>query len=374
MTEVPHALYGNSDPMILPGSATFTLILLILSLLCLGSWANTLKMAGSRWRFELYYYDFAIGATFAAVLAAFTFGSLGLDGFTVFDDLSLAGKRQEAFAFAAGLIFNLGNLLIVAAISLAGMSVTFPVAFGVAAIVSAVMGNYLHPAGNALLVYAGCASMLAAVIFSITAWRKLRASKVAAAAAAAEQNAPAKAPPSRAKNAKKKQTARKSMVLAVIGGILMGSFFPLVGWAEEGENGIGPYTVTLLFGLAIAFSTFVYNLFFMNLPVQGGPVEAREYFNGRVRQHLAGIAGGVVWIAGTAAALVAGKAEAAAAQPAVTTAATYGVPLVGALWGVFAWKEFSDSDSNIKVLLGAMFALLAIGIAVLSVAQNYHAH
>jgi glucose uptake protein len=360
--------------MILPGSATFTLILLILSLLCLGSWANTLKMAGSRWRFELYYYDFAIGATFAAVLAAFTFGSLGLDGFTVFDDLSLAGKRQEAFAFAAGLIFNLGNLLIVAAISLAGMSVTFPVAFGVAAIVSAVMGNYLHPAGNALLVYAGCASMLAAVIFSITAWRKLRASKVAAAAAAAEQNAPAKAPPSRAKNAKKKQTARKSMVLAVIGGILMGSFFPLVGWAEEGENGIGPYTVTLLFGLAIAFSTFVYNLFFMNLPVQGGPVEAREYFNGRVRQHLAGIAGGVVWIAGTAAALVAGKAEAAAAQPAVTTAATYGVPLVGALWGVFAWKEFSDSDSNIKVLLGAMFALLAIGIAVLSVAQNYHAH
>ena len=134
--------------MILPGSYLFSLILLALSLLCWGSWANTLKMAGPKWRFELYCYDFAIGLVAAALLISFTFGSLGLDGFTVVDDLRLAGKRQDAFALVAGGIFTLGNMLLIAVISLAGMSVALPVGLGSALIFGAILnrtGSWVTP-------------------------------------------------------------------------------------------------------------------------------------------------------------------------------------------------------------------------------------
>ena len=252
--------------MILPGSSLLTLILLILGLLCWGSWANTLKMAAPKWRFELFYYDFAIGAFAATTIAAFTFGTLGLDGFTVLDDLSLAGKRQDAFALAGGAIFNLGNLLLVAAISLSGLSVALPVGLGVALIVGSFVSRFSNPAGSAMMLYVGCASVLAAIVFDIVAFGKHRAIKAAeaqaaAAALAAEQATEGKtAPQSRKKSSRKKQSTRKSVLLAVLGGILLGTFAPLIGMAKEGENGVGPYTVAFLIGVAIAFSTFAYNL------------------------------------------------------------------------------------------------------------------
>jgi glucose uptake protein len=343
-------------------------------------------MAGPKWRFELFSFDFALGALIATLLAAFTFGTLGLDGFTVLDDLGLAGKRQEAFALAAGCIFNLGNLLLVAAISLSGMSVALPVGLGVAIIVTSILGAFTHSSGGGIMLWVGCVAVLIAIIFDIVAWKKFRAFKVAeasaaAAALAAEQGvqgktaAQGKPPQARAKKPKKKPTTNKSLVLAVLGGILLGSFFPLVGMAEDGENGVGPYTFVLLFGVAIAFSTFAYNLFFMNLPVQGNPVEMREYFTGAAKQHFTGILGGLIWGVGAVAAFVAGKTDASAAvAPATATALRYGVPVVGAVWGLAAWKEFPGSEKSIRVLLGAMFVAFVIGIAVVSLAPVYGVH
>src|SRR5262245_36404269 len=108
--------------MILPQTSTQTLILMIISLVCLGSWAITLKMTG-KWRFELYCLDFALGAMIAVAIYAATLGSLGFDGFSFSDDLLHAGKRQLFFAFLAGTVFNLGNMLLIASISVAGMAV-----------------------------------------------------------------------------------------------------------------------------------------------------------------------------------------------------------------------------------------------------------
>ena len=99
--------------MTLPGSYLFSILLLILSMLCWGSWANTFKATG-KWRFELFYFDFAVGVFIAAVIAAFTFGTLGLDGFSVLDDIQLAGKKQDGLALVAGGVFNLANMLLVA--------------------------------------------------------------------------------------------------------------------------------------------------------------------------------------------------------------------------------------------------------------------
>jgi glucose uptake protein len=365
--------------MILPGSPLVTLLLVILTLLCGGLWANSLKLAGSKWRFELFYYDFTIGAVIAAALVALTFGSMGLDGFTVLDDLHLAGKRQDAFALAAGGIFNLGNILIVAALSLTGLSVAFPIGLGIALIVSALLGHFLHPGGSALLLYAGCASLLAAVVFDVMSWKKFRAMKAAeaqAAAAAAALTADAAVPAKKGKkSSRRRQTTRKGFFLAVFGGIAMGLYAPLVGMAQEGENGVGPYTAGFLFTLGIAFSTFVYNLFFMNLPVQGNAVELREFFQGKPKQHLSGIAGGMIWFVGLISALVAARAEPAnAVSPALSAGMAYGAPLIAALCGVLLWKEYDGADNNVRLFLGAMFFLLLVGVAVVAIAPVFGVH
>jgi glucose uptake protein len=375
--------------MILPGSPLFTVILLAITLLCWGSWANSLKISGPKWRWELFYYDFAIGAVIAAVIAAFTFGSMGLDGFTVLDDIKLAGKRQDAFALVAGAIFNLGNLLIVASMSMAGISVALPIGMGVALIVSSLLAHFLHPGGNLLLMLAGCAAILAAVVLDGVAWRKYRAARAADAQAAAaalaaehssaglEKATAGKTSPQvrRKSGSKRRATTSKAIFLAVLGGILSGVFFPLMTLSQDGENGLGPYTATLLFVLGMAFSTFVYNLFFMNLPLQGAAIEIREYFNGKAKNHLAGIVGGMVWCAGTFTNFVAARAEGPAAPPAILGAALVsGAPVIAAVWGMVVWKEFGDAENSIRILFVAMLVLLTIGIAVISLAHAGPAH
>src|SRR5579863_163225 len=109
--------------MILPSSYSVILIVLFAGMLSWGTWANTLKAAGQKWRFELYCFDFAFGVIVAATLIALTFGNLGFDGFSFRDDLQLAGKRQDVFALGAGVIFNLGNMLLLASLSLVGMAI-----------------------------------------------------------------------------------------------------------------------------------------------------------------------------------------------------------------------------------------------------------
>ncbi len=64
--------------MIIPATYNVALLLIILSMICWGSWANTFKMAG-KWRFELFYYDYSLGVLLAAIVAAYTFGSMGSD-------------------------------------------------------------------------------------------------------------------------------------------------------------------------------------------------------------------------------------------------------------------------------------------------------
>src|ERR1041385_3329288 len=111
--------------MILPQTYPLVLTLLILSFVCLGSWPAMFKMAG-KWRFELFYFDFAFGLIVAALIYAFTVGNLGFDGFNFLDDLQHAGKRQWLFGFLAGVIFNFANMLLMGAVSVAGMSIAFP--------------------------------------------------------------------------------------------------------------------------------------------------------------------------------------------------------------------------------------------------------
>ena len=157
--------------MILPGSFITSLLLLVLTLLCWGSWANTWKATGPKWRFELYYFDFAIGVMLAALICALSFGTFGWDGFSFLDDVRLAGKRQDLFAFGAGVVFNLGNMLLVAAISIAGISVAFPTGLGLALVVGALWSIFMGPSGNGLFRIGGALAIIVAIVVSTMAYR-----------------------------------------------------------------------------------------------------------------------------------------------------------------------------------------------------------
>lgn len=345
--------------MILPQTYNVALLVMILSMLCWGSWANTYKIA-VKWRFELYYFDFAFGLMVAAFVLAFTLGSLGFDGFSFLDDLMHAGKRQWLFGFVGGVVFNLANMLLMAAIAVAGMAVAFPVGIGLALILGVTANYVLKPAGNPMLLFGGCLLVLAAIIIDAVAYNMMGIIRHEALAKAG-----------RTKSTRRPTTV-KGIVLALVSGVLMGSFFPLVAKGQEGEVGLGPYAICVVFSIGVFFSTFVFNMFFMNLPVEGEPVEFREYFSGGFMQHLYGWLGGAIWCVGAICAFAAAStSDQLHIGPAISYAMGQGATLISALWGIFVWKEFKEGDFRIKALLGAMLVLFTIGLSLVSIAPLF---
>jgi glucose uptake protein len=348
--------------MILPQTYIATLLLMILSMLCWGSWANTFKLAGKKWRFELFYFDYAFGVLLAAILYAFTVGSLGFDGFSFVDDLMHAGKRQWLWGFSGGVVFNLANMLLVAAISVAGLAVAFPVGIGVALIVGVVWNYAIKPNGNPILLFAGIAVIVAAIIVDSMAYRSLAISKVVEEIKAGK-----------AKSTMKKASP-KGIILSLVSGILMGCFFPLVVKGQSGELGLGPYAVGFVFAVGVFSSTFIFNMFFMNLPIEGEPIEVLDYFRGGFRQHALGILGGAIWCTGTLANFVAASApEEVHVGPAISYAIGQGATMVSALWGLLVWKEFSGADARTKALIAIMLVLFVCGLGLVSVAPLFTA-
>ena len=362
--------------MILPHTYPAILALMILSMLCWGSWANTCKLTG-KWRFELFYFDFALGVMLAALVFAYTVGSLGInlpsgpDGFSFWDDLMHAGKRQWMFGFMGGVVFNLGNMLLVAAISVAGLAVAFPIGMGVALVVGVCLSYLTKPTGQPAFLFGGCALIVGAIVVDAVACRALSLLRHEEAARAGMTRSTRRGAPI------------KGIVLALVSGLLLGTFSPLVEKGQASEVGLGPYAICVVFAGGVFFSAFAFNIFFMNLPVEGEPVVFFDYFKSRPGQHLLGILGGVIWCVGAAAALVsasaneemsvgaAGVALPAPVGPAVTYALGQGAALISALWGILLWKEFKGADPKVRSLTALMFVLFAAGLALVSMAPLY---
>jgi len=345
--------------MVLPDTYTTTLLITILSMICWGSWANTQKLSG-KWRFELFYFDYTFGLLLAAIVAAYTFGTLGFDGFLFTDDLMRAGRRNLAYGFAGGVVFNLANMLLVAAISVAGMSVAFPVGIGLALVIGVVWNYAINPQGNADLLFIGVAVVLVAIVVDAMAYR------IHAGAKAVEEvkaGRTAKLVP---------KVSWKGVLLSLASGLLMGAFYPLVELGKAGDTGLGPYAIAVVFALGVFVSTFVFNLFFMNLPIQGPPVEILDYFKGTWKQHLLGLAGGVIWATGTISNFVAASATPEVpVGPAISYAMGQGATLISALWGLLVWREFRDASVRVKLLLGLMLLLFTVGLGMVSIAPLY---
>ena len=342
--------------MILPQSYPSVLFLMVLSLLCLGSWASAYKFAG-KWRFELFYLDFAIGLLLASVIFAFTVGNLGYDGFNFLDDLQHAGKRQWMYVFIAGLIFNLGNMLLMAAVSVCGLAVAFPMGMGMALLLGTGLGIASRPAGNSLLLGMGCLLILTSIIVNAVSYRIMGVAQHEALARAG-----------RAKSTRR-PSPLKGIILALAAGILIGGFVPLLDKARQGDLGLGPYAAGFIFAFGVFFSTFVYEIFFMNLPVEGEPVEFGAYLNGRLGQHLAGLASGFIWYTGMLPAWVCTSVpETMQGGSTLRFMLAQGSPVLAALWGIVVFREFKNSDMRVKLLGTLMLVLFLCGMAMIGLA------
>ncbi|NLF07919.1 MAG: multidrug DMT transporter permease [Pirellulaceae bacterium] len=329
-------------------SYSTAVIFCIVTMLCWGSWANTQKAVGTRWRFELFYWDYVFGVLLASLVFAFTLGSSGDGGRSFLADLAQADPSNLGSALLGGVIFNAANILLVAAIALSGMAVAFPVGIGLALVLGVVVNYAADPVGNALALFAGVALIVAAILLDALAYGKLPSGKT-------------------------HSEGRKGLILAVLCGILMGYFYRFVAaampapeqFANMPAGKLSPYTAVVIFSLGVVLSNFVFNTAIMLRPFAGPPVPIAEYFKGTARDHLWGIAGGVIWAVGMTLSIVAaGKASFA-----ISYGLGQGATMVAAFWGVFVWREFRDAPRGVALLLGLMFAGYIAGLALIIISR-----
>jgi glucose uptake protein len=322
---------------------TYTLAILfcVVTMLCWGSWANTQKLAAGHWRFELFYWDYVLGILLLALLFAFTLGSTGEGGRSFIPDVQQASGAAIGSALWGGVLFNGANILLVAAISIAGMSVAFPVGIGLALVVGVIV-NYLdQPQGNALLLFGGVALVAAAILLNASAYRKLSSST--------------------------QGVSTKGLVLSVVAGLLMGFFYKYVAqsmfpdFTQPEPGKLSPYTAVVFFALGILLSNFLFNTLLMYRPFVGEPVSYADYFRGTSRSHLTGIAGGAIWCIGMSFNIIASGE----AGPAISYGLGQGATVVAALWGIYIWKEFKNAPAGTSTLLNLMLLCYLAGLGLI---------
>ena len=135
----------------------------VITMLCWGSWANTQKLAASTWRFELFYWDYVFGILLISLIFAFTLGSSGSGGRSFIEDIQQADNKSIFSTVIGGIIFNAANILLVAAIAIAGMAVAFPVGIGLALVIGVIVNYIDNPVGNKLLLFGGVALIVVAI-------------------------------------------------------------------------------------------------------------------------------------------------------------------------------------------------------------------
>jgi glucose uptake protein len=328
--------------MYTPHTYPVALLMMLVSMLCWGSWANTEKI-DKTWRFGLYYWDYMWGIVACALLFGLTLGRTNpAASVSFFHNLDSASARSLVEAFAGGMIFNLGNLLLVAAISVVGMAVAFPLGAGLALVIGAVLNYIVSPAGNRLLLFGGILLICAAIASNAMVYRGL---------------------------SKSAKAGTKGIVLSLLCGVVIGLFYPFVTKALTGENHLGPYTVYFVFALGALASNFPLNYAFMRHPVSGSPLSPRDHFHGGRTVHSWGVLGGLIWGAGTICSFVA--AFTPTIGPATSFSLSEGNTMISAIWGVFAWKEFRGANAEVKRLLALMFTLFVLGLVSISLAPVF---
>src|SRR5881227_844061 len=188
--------------MFIPSLYPLALFMMIVTMICWGSWANTQKLTRG-WRFELFYWDYVFGILLISIILGFTMGSTdpaSPDSFVA--NLRAADGQHLLLAFLGGVVFNVANILLVAAIAIAGLAVAFPIGIGLALVIGVLMNYLLAPKGHPFLLFGGVAMVMLAIVFDAMAYRRREAGR--------------------------QQVSRKGILISLACGVLMGVFYPLV--------------------------------------------------------------------------------------------------------------------------------------------------
>ena len=326
--------------MFAPDTYLMALVLMLASMVFWGSWPNFLKkLAG--WRLEYFYIDFSIGFLLTAVLLGQTLGSGGGSDPDHLARILHSGEREIVLALVGGFIWNIGNILLLNSIMIAGLAVAFPIA-AIPAIVLGIGASYwLQPVGNPLVLGASAVILLVAAQTTAAAYRRL-----------GDVVAPNKG---------------RGIATALISGLLIGFFPPFVTAAITGDNPLDAYTVSTLFTAGAFVATLVAMPILIRRPLIGEAGRLGGYLEGRMSWHVLGLLAGAVWCSGT----VFNFISAGMVGIAISVGIGSGAPMVGALWGVFLWREFAGGPASAKILIGVALALYVFGVAAMSVAYNY---
>jgi len=332
--------------MYIVDSYALAVIFCIITMLGWGSWANTLKMTSKKWEFPLYYWDYSIGLILTTLFFGFTFGSSGSEGRGFIADLTQADTSALTSAFIGGVVFNLANLLVVAATAIAGLAVAFPIAIGLALVLGVVVNYIATPLGNPYLLFLGLALVVVAILFDTAAYKKLQQDK--------------------------KGDQKKGILISIIAGVLMGFFYRFVAasmttnFTTPDAGLLTPYSAMFVFTIGLFASNFIFNSWFMYKPVTGNKVTFTDYFKlGTTKLHLIGILGGIIWCAAMEFNLMAAEK----AGFAISYGLGQGATMISAAWGVFVWKEFAGAPKGTNKLLTAMFAFFIVGLSLIVIAR-----
>lgn len=321
----------------------FTAVLFcVVTMLCWGSWANTQKLAGKTWRFELFYWDYVIGILIFSIISAFTLGSFGNEGRSFLDDLQQADPANIGSAFLGGIVFNAANILLSAAIAIAGMAVAFPVGIGLALVLGVLINYAGEQKGDPIFLFLGVGLIVVAIILNATAYKRTSSTK--------------------------KKVSSKGILISLAAGLLMSFFYRFIAasmdlndFVHPAVGKMTPYSAVFIFSIGIFISNFLFNTILMRKPIEGLPTGYEEYFRGRFKTHLVGILGGLIWGLGNSFNLIA----AGKAGTAISYGLGQGATLIAALWGVFVWKEFKNSPKGTNGLLTLMFLFFIGGIVLI---------
>ncbi|MGC2402159.1 MAG: GRP family sugar transporter [Acidobacteriaceae bacterium] len=326
-----------------PQTYAIALSFMIISMLCWGSWANTIKLC-PQYRFQLFYWDYVLGLILGTMVLGMTMGSLGQTGRPFLADITASDGHHIGLAVIGGVIFNVANLLLVAAIDIAGLAVAFPVGIGLALVVGAVSNYILAPAGNPLLLFGGIALVVTAIVLDAAAYRL--------------------------REAERQKISFRGVVISLVAGLLMGCFYPFVSRAMSGDAAPGPYATSFFFSLGVGACALIANSLLMRYPLDGKqPVSITGYAQAQTAWHLLGIAGGLIWCAGAVLNFIASRAN--IVGPAVSYSIGQGATMISAAWGVFIWHEFSAAPSRAKTLLAWMFAVFLCGLTAIAIAPLF---
>ncbi len=297
--------------MLLPTTYFSSLLLLVLALICFSVWPDLFRRSETRWRFELFSLDFAFGAATFALLAAYTLGTFGPE-MTFSDRMLVAGRTSSVYLIGAGMVFMLGNMLLLAGIRLVGMALAFLIAAGTAAILFSLL--HVRSAQPAFLDTCVVLFFLSVAGGALATYRSF--------------------------NAAHRSRATKGLILAALSGLALGGFQPVVRNAADREFGPGPYAIALMFSVGLLVGTPVFNFFFMNIKIVGSPIGFGHYFQGSKQAHLPGVVSGAMFALGLLALLLPLSAPDEAIPGFLAFVLTLaGSALVCVTLGIVKWKE-----------------------------------